>query len=102
MGLFDEYIAIEKDSKDGKLYVVRRRAGPNSGDPDAMHVTVIESRNKIQIIEREGRIKPQRNGSGYRDERPSTFKGENAPINAVRYLIETYHISISDLWGKSQ
>lgn len=101
MGLFDEYVAIETDPKDGKKYVVTRKYRPEETrhDPDAMKITVIESRGKIDIIEREHRIKPKHNGSGYRDERPSTFKGSNAPMHAARYLIETYHLSITDLWG---
>jgi hypothetical protein len=102
MGFFDEYIAIETDPKDGKKYLVRRKyeSDTTRSDPDAMHITIAESRGKIDIFEREHRIKPKHNGEGYRDIRPSTFKGTNAPMNAARYLIETYHLSISDLWGK--
>jgi hypothetical protein len=92
MGLEEYYAVIEKDPKNKKLYFAIRKEVKNHGNfSDMMQIT---------IVEREGHVKPGKSGSGFRDERPYTFKGDLAAAHAARYLIEKYHLNNSDLSGE--
>jgi hypothetical protein len=92
-----KFIKIVKDPKDGKEYVV---IVDEKTEKDASHLVVITSRDSVVLREREGRTKTDKNHihSGFRDERISTFKGPDAPIHAVRYLIEKFNLTNPQLW----
>jgi hypothetical protein len=96
-----KYVKIIKDPKDGKEYVVITDEKAEQ-QKDSSHLVVITSRNIITLREREGHVKTGRNHehSGFRDERISTFKGEDAPIHAVRYLIEKFNLTNPMIWER--
>jgi hypothetical protein len=96
-----KYVSIIRDPKDGKEYVTITDEPAHARDIN--HLVVITSRDSVTLREREGRVKTSKNheGSGFRDERISTFKGEDAPIHAVRYLIEKFNLTSPKIWGKS-
>lgn len=96
-----QYVKIIKDPKDGKEYVVIfDEKTEQASEKDSAHLVVITSRNSVVLREREGKIKTDKNHahSGFRDERISTFKGPDAPIHAVRYLIEKFNLTTPQLW----
>jgi hypothetical protein len=96
-----QYVEIIKDPKDGKRYVVITDEKPQQVK-DSNHLVVITSRNEVVLREREGHVKTDKNHkhSGFRDERISTFKGEDAPIHAVRYLIEKFGLTNPMIWER--
>lgn len=89
-------IGIETDPKDGRQYLSLREG---RSDPDSKHITVETQRNQIIITEHEGRVKRCHNGNEYRENRPSMFKGPDAPAKAARYLIQKYNLSVIEIRG---
>lgn len=90
-------IGIEKDAS-GTLYLSMRE---ERSDPDSKRITLETSRNQVIVTEREGHIKRQHHGGDeYRENRPSTFKGTDAPAKAAQYLIQKYNLTIVELQGR--
>ena len=89
-------IGIETD-RDGTKYLAVRE--DERADPDSKHITLETSRDRVVVIEREGRIKQRSHVSGYREDRPSTFKGADAPAKAAQYLIQKYNLTIVEVRG---
>ena len=87
-----KYGKIYTDPKDGKEYFVIEDESKQA--KDTSHLVVITSRESVVLREREGRTKTDKNHehSGFKDERISTFKGYNAPVHAVNYLVQKYNI----------
>lgn len=97
-----KYVKIIKDPKDGKEYVVITDEKAEQQVKDSNHLVVITSRDQVTLREREGHVKTDKNHkhSGFRDERISTFKGQDAPIHAVRYLIEKFNLTNPMIWER--
>jgi hypothetical protein len=96
-----KYVKIIRDPKDNKEYVVITDE-KSERITDSNHLVIMTSRNEVTLREREGHVKTDKNHkhSGFRDERISTFKGEDAPIHAVRYLIEKFGLTNPMIWER--
>jgi hypothetical protein len=98
-----KYAKIFKDPKDGKEYfIIYDEKTESEPQKESSHLVVITNRDSVILREREGHVKTNKNHihSGFRDERISTFKGQDAPLHAVRYLVEKFGLTDPTIWER--
>jgi hypothetical protein len=97
-----KYVKIVRDSKDGKQYVVIVDEPTLNEMNSNMAISVIAYRNYVEMHEIEGHPKQIKSLEKVPnlDDRRSVFHGSDAPLQAMRYLVEKFGLPNPMIWER--